>query len=457
VKSEETFYQTTTGREFKEKQMIEQKRKQAGVAFPSQTKQENLLIVRLNVLPLNLNVISNGLKHLCTFFENIDSGVIKTNELIQGTIVMSPLSVFNFSATIGFGRSFFQKLDLMSKCPKKLIDIPNYSTAGDFSRYSLSQTDIIIQICSSKYSLNKMILQNDWYLFYDNDYLERNSIKLSSSDLLVLDILEGINGWAKITDIHVGFLRTDGRNIKGFYDGISNPDRINNDVIWTSSNKEMNESADATYMVFNKIEHNLEEWYKLDLATHEKLIGRSKATGLLLGTLSPDIEQRLVADLHSSNEEKKTKALKRWMQLINHQKDPKEKFFNSHDFRYRSISKDCPISSHVRTANPRQSNNQRLIFRRGYLYMEGIYQNLKSGLLFISFQNDIKTFESIKKNTLSNSYASNLTNAKYDENSLKNDTVVKRSFNNINLGGGYYYIPPIPNKKISEIGQEFFQ
>ncbi|HJT83267.1 MAG TPA: Dyp-type peroxidase [Nitrososphaeraceae archaeon] len=458
MKSEETFYQTTTGREYEEKHMIEQKSKQAGIAFPTHTKQENLLIVRLNVLPINLNVISNGLKRLCTFFENIDSGVIKTNELIEDTIVMSPLSVFNFSATIGFGRSFFQKLGLMNKCPKKLIDMPNYSTAGDFSRYSLSQTDIIIQICSSKYSLNKMILQNDSYLFYDNDYLERNSTKLSNSNLLILDILEGINEWAKITDLHVGFLRTDGRNIKGFYDGISNPDRIKNDVIWTTSNKDMNEPADATYMVFNKIEHNLEEWYKLDLPTHEKLIGRSKATGLLLGSLSPDIEQRLVADLRSSNEEKRNQALKRWMQILNHQKNPKENFFNPYDLRYRNINRDCPTSSHVRTANPRQPNNQRLIFRRGYLYMEGIYQNLRSGLLFISFQKDIKeTFESIKKKPITNNYASNFTNEKYDENELKDKTIIKESFNNTNLGGGYYYIPPIPFKKISEIGQEFFR
>jgi Dyp-type peroxidase family len=372
VSPEETFHRTTTMREFKEKQMIEQKRKQAGIAFPSHTKQENLLIVRLDVLPINVNFVSNGLRRLCTFFENIDSGVIKTNERVEDTIVMSPLSKFNFSATIGFGQNFFRKLHLLNKCPKKLIEMPNYSNVGDHSQYLLSQTDIILQICSTKYSLNKMILQNDQYLFYDNDYLERNLTKLSSSDLLILDIIKGIDGWAKITDLHVGFLRTDGRNIKGFYDGISNPDRINNDVIWTS-NEELNEPADGTYMVFNKIEHNLEEWYKLDSSKHEKLIGRSKATGLLLGTLSSDIEQKLVADLHSSNQEKRNQALKKWMQLINHQKDPKENFFNPYDFRYTSINRDCPASSHVRTANTRQPNNQRLIFRRGYLYMEGIY------------------------------------------------------------------------------------
>jgi deferrochelatase/peroxidase EfeB len=123
------------------------------------------------------------------------------------------------------------------------------------------------------------------------------------------------------------------------------------------------------------------------------------------------------------------------------------------------IYKNCPIDSHVRTANPRKLNNSKLIFRRGYVYMEKVDQNLKSGLLFISFQKDIKeTFESITKNTVNNRYTSNSNNIRHKENHLQNNTTEKGSelFNNITLGGGYYFIPPIPNKKISEIGQEFF-
>ena len=461
VKPGDIVYPTTSRREYLEKQMIEQKHKQAGIAFPSQSKQENLLIVRLDIFPsINLQTIKDGLRRLCTFFENIDSGVIKINQMVENTIVMSPLSIFNFSATIGFGKSFFRKLNLLNKCPKKLIDMPDQSFVGDNnSQNMLSQTDIIIQLCSSKYSLNNMILQNDLYLFYDSDYQEINSDYLSSSALLVTDIMNAINGWATITDHHVGFLRTDGRNLKGFYDGISNPDRLNNDVIWTSSNKEWNEPSDGTYMVFHKIEHNLEKWYKLDLSTQERLIGRSKATGLLLGTLSTEIEKRLVTDLHSGDSPRRNQALKKWRELINQQKNPKEKFFDPYDIKYMNIYKNCPIDSHVRTANPRKLNNPKLIFRRGYVYMEGIDQNLKSGLLFISFQKDIKdTFESIQKNTVNNRYTSNSKNIRYDENHLQNNTTGKgpELFNNITLGGGYYFIPPIHNKKISEIGQEFF-
>ncbi|MGI9010207.1 MAG: Dyp-type peroxidase [Nitrososphaeraceae archaeon] len=459
MEPKKTFYPTLGRRENIERQMVEQTRKQAGIAFPSQSKQKNLLIVRLDILPVsNLKVISDGLRRLCTFFENIDSGIIKTDEMIDDTIVMSPLSAFNFSATFGFGKSFFRKLNLLNKCPNNLIGLPNHSDVGDHIPYMLQQTDIILQLCSESYSLNNMILQNDQYLFYDNDYVEMKSKNFANCDNLISNILSGINGWAKMTDHHIGFLRTDGRNIKGFYDGISNPDRIMNDVIWTSSSEKLKEPSDGTYMVFHKIEHNLKEWYKLDLSTQEKLIGRSKATGLLLGTLSTDTEKKLVADLHSSIPEKRNQAVKKWRQLINHQKNPKENFFDQYDARYTNIVKNCPTTSHVRTANPRHLNNQKLIFRRGYLYMEGGDQHLKSGLLFISFQKNIKeTFESIKKNTVSNSYTLNTKEVAYDKSLLKNDTSVKGSFNNTNLGGGYYYIPPIANRKISEIGQEFFQ
>ena len=95
VKPEEIVYPITSRREYLEKQMIEQKHKQAGIAFPSQSKQENLLIGRLDIFPsTNLQTIKDGLRKLCTFFQNIDSGVIKLNQMVADTIVMSPLSIF---------------------------------------------------------------------------------------------------------------------------------------------------------------------------------------------------------------------------------------------------------------------------------------------------------------------------------------------------------------------------
>ena len=102
------------------------------------------------------------------------------------------------------------------------------------------------------------------------------------------DILTAISGWAKITDIHTGFQRIDGKNLLGFNDGISNPDRLSNTVVWTTIKEEKEKFKDGTYMVFQKIEHDLERWQNLQIEKQEQWIGRSKWTGLLLGTLSKE-------------------------------------------------------------------------------------------------------------------------------------------------------------------------
>jgi len=36
------------------------------------------------------------------------------------------------------------------------------------------------------------------------------------------------------------------------------------------------------------------------------------------------------------------------------------------------------------------------------------------------------------------------------------DISAKNSFDTLTLGGGYYFIPSIPGKRISNIGQQFF-
>ena len=53
------------------------------------------------------------------------------------------------------------------------------------------------------------------------------------------------------------------------------------------------------YMVFQKIEHDLERWRNMDEEIQELWIGRSKGTGLLLGTLSKNEDRKLAADLYS--------------------------------------------------------------------------------------------------------------------------------------------------------------
>jgi len=213
-------------------------------------------------------------------------------------------------------------------------------------------------------------------------------------------------------------------------------------------------------MVFQKIEHDLKEWNKLETQEQEKWVGRSKATGLLLGTLPFDEEKRLISELHSSDSSRKRQAMVRLSGLIDEQRNPTKKFFDAYDIRYSNINKNCPISSHARRVNPRKPNgrNERLIFRRGCLYMEEDFADYpKSGILFISFQNDIKIFEEMKRNIAQRKSA--LTESE-ERARIKNyygqELPSKNSFDTLTLGGGYYFIPHIPGKRISQIGQQFF-
>jgi len=201
-----------------------------------------------------------------------------------------------------------------------------------------------------------------------------------------------------------------------------------------------------------------------------------------------------------------------WKKLYDEQKDPNRRFFDVNMTQYRGIQLQCPVWSHVRKSNPREADGaaKSLIFRRGYLFSErGLNGLFDSGLLFICFQRNIETgFELIKKKFINNknfpvpNLRKNL-NRRESESGLLHglytkDQLRKRMQGNsptspmtalktiedsgalstgkdglsgpselgahpegqypitVTLGGGYYFIPPIPHKKISEITEQFF-
>ena len=111
--------------------------------------------------------------------------------------------------------------------------------------------------------------------------------------------------------------------------------------------------------------------------------------------------------MHSDEPLVRERALKKWRRLYKVQQNPETKFFDNNNTQFKNIQLECPVWSHVRKANPRQADGapKRLIFRRGYLYIEGGELNGRSnsGLLFICFQKNIENgFENIKKNFLNN-------------------------------------------------------
>ena len=173
------------------------------------------------------------------------------------------------------------------------------------------------------------------------------------------------------------------------------------DIVWTTESDESLALKDGTYMVFQKIEHDLDQWRGLSLQEQEEWVGRNKQTGLLLG--SPENEDTKFLEALERGDQNATDRLRK---VLDEQSDPDNTFYSSEIFK-----NSVPAWSHVRKANPRQEImpngkriERRILFRRGYPFVEtGLNNRVVSGLLFVSFQRDIEnTFEYIKKNWLNN-------------------------------------------------------
>ena len=511
---------TALRRDRKLRQHFKESHRQNGIEIPRPGQQQHVLIIRLDIFSAfddsgNTDqfqtTVRQGLKKLCSIFDHLDTGAKKIDYLESaGYLSRKRAKYFNFSSTVGFGIGFFEKLSIApEKWPRKLKAMPDYSTLLDIVPYSLVQTDLIIQLASTSDIVNRFVFDNP-LKFAQNKEDPNNS---------ELDILTAIRGWATVNDIHIGFQRIDGRNLMGFYDGLSNPRPGSGDlfdrVVWTTEGDEHESLKDGTYMVFQKIQHDLDQWQALSVEEQEEWVGRNKETGLLLGTPEND-DQEFIKALRNDD----WAAKRRLRKLIREQSNPETPFYDKSIF-----SNNVPAWSHARKANPRQNKNEKgirvekkIIFRRGYPFMEpGPNNRTVTGLLFISFQRDIaNTFEFIKKKFLNNKNfptperrrftkqerdrrhsqgrfsARELDHLMSDSSHLKQLGMVsddmfreirEQTDNHdaqctgreglsgpselgvtatagflaiIPFGGGYYFIPPIPNTGISDIGQQFF-
>ncbi|HJT49547.1 MAG TPA: Dyp-type peroxidase [Nitrososphaeraceae archaeon] len=511
-------------------QLARDKRKQAGVEYPKAGQQDHILIVRLNLASTSSandanalrREVQDGLRRLCGLFERIESAVKKIDMLdSEGNLSSSPLKQFNFSATVGFGVGFFDRLSIPNnKRPRRIKSMPDHVGLGDITPYSLGQTDLLIQLGSTSDFVNRWVFENKIEARAFTSVKSEQHLIDGNESQDVPDIVTAIGGWATIADIHAGFQRIDGRNLMGFNDGISNPTPGSgikfDDVVWTTEKDEGRILKDGTYMVFQKIEHDLDQWRQLSAHEQEQWVGRNKVTGLLLGT--PENEDQKFIEALKKQDPKAKQLLRR---LLDNQSDPEKLFYNSEIFR-----NSVPAWSHVRKANPRQEKmpsgkelQKKIIFRRGYPFMEaGLNNRTISGLLFVCFQRDIEnSFEFIKRNWLNNkdfptpdvrpftqhekNKRSSQARFTPDEMRLiKNLDISKRKLLGLHdrevleakirestdhdtqntgreglagpselgvvptgdlvaivpFGGGYYFIPPVPNRRISDIGQQFF-
>ena len=222
-------YLSKAKREITEKRYEQEKRKQPGVAFPSAIKQEHLLIIRFDIAHYisgdkekDKVIIRQGLKNLCGLFDKIDRGKMKMDEISEdGDIDRQPLSKFNFSSTIGFGIGFFEKLNIIqANRPNSLRKMPGNTELGDPVQYTLPQTDFIIQLGAEADYVNRWVYQNSTAIHEKQE--NRGNVYQGQLRMKALehiddqdpqDIFTALISWAKITDVHAGFQRIDGRRI----------------------------------------------------------------------------------------------------------------------------------------------------------------------------------------------------------------------------------------------------
>jgi Dyp-type peroxidase family len=563
-------------------QLVDERRKQPGIECPLAGDQTNLLIIRLNLArrPRNPGETKDpaqiGLQRLCGLFERINNGEKAMDEFnSDGLLVRKNLvKDFNFSATIGFGKSFFDQLNIAdAKRPKRLREMPDHSTLGDPSPFSLAQTDLIIQLGSTQDHINRWVLENtvqaEETQIDDNDprkdcpggvnigpnkrccpdgqIVETPTDPDKPDSLCTPDIRAAIEGWATITDVNAGFQRMDGRNLMGFNDGVSNPTPGSgppfDNVVWINQNDTQPPDPenplfiDGTYMVFQKIEHDLSQWRTLPVEVQEEWVGRSKGTGLLKGTLSDEDDEQLGSDLNSPDKPIREAAEQTVRDLIKPQRDPLQRFYDQDKFK-----NNVAAWAHIRKANPREEqvvdkvdptkkgriSAGHIIFRRGYLFSEIDENNkVRSGLQFVCFQRSINQgFQFLKHVWLNNknfpvpsSGASTMPNlfdvnrdftqhefterhkrGRFTLDELNNLSPQQRQALGLDdpiafggaiaeaknadtqnvgreglegpselgvkpagdflaivpFGGGYYLVPPIMNKSIKNIGQQFF-
>lgn len=428
-------------------------RVQGGIAFPAGDQQASQWVVRLNLSKnCDANMARRGLSNLCevlTEFQN------QTHDMF-------------FSVTLGFGYGFFDQLGILeTRKPERLRPMPSDpSDLGDASpdvrgtsQYNLRQTDMIILLGAFERAVIRAIL-GAWPKRDDAPHYDKPTI------------VQAIEDWAEITEVHEGFRRSNKRNILGFIDGSSNPIRLSDlfhEVVWTREEADPKDPNDGTYLVFQKIAHDLDQWQSLGNyptpsghSLQEAYLGRHKVSGVMLGTQfdsgssvnvldeQPYVaDQRLSDRLRSSDPQVKADAEQERERYFESQNDPSRLVFGVETgvMVVGDTVKGCPVWSHIRRANPRlpDSGITRIIYRRGCPFIED-GPPPQSGLLFLSFQRDIAhSFEFIKDQWL------NPWREQVPEGIRQIDTGIFRT-----LGGGYYYIPPIPGGDLSHMVQQFF-
>ena len=226
---------------------------------------------------------------------------------------------------------------------------------------------------------------------------------LSSSDAAVAAFQSGLSathGSAVVSDsLESGYQRPDGREQFGFRDGLRNiPIPQRPEVVFLDPDRSPEEpawAAGGSYVVYMKIQQNLEAMAAKSEAEQEQIIGRRKPDGSRL-------------DL-----------------------PPGTPIAQEGPFTGTA----CPVSAHIRKAGPRgELHDATRIFRRGVPY-EGMNPDgtQNAGLQFVSYQRSLDEFAAI--------FGRWMTNPSFPEAGAGNDALLATGVITI-LKAGFFFSPP---------------
>ena len=213
------------------------------------------------------------LKRLWKFYNSLKKGI--TPDLLE--VDPKQLHAGNTNFLLGYGSSFFSINGINNKKPdgleKPFFNDPDILGGGPV----VEGTNIFYSnnIKDNHAIKDQIILQciaeNDFYIYrvIVETYKELQIIKKENNDKELL----------LISKYYLGHKPDDRRNWFGFLDGISNINKKQRkNVIFIKESKQ-GETELGTYMVFSRIEFNLEKWRNLSKNEQEIIIGRDKITG----------------------------------------------------------------------------------------------------------------------------------------------------------------------------------
>jgi deferrochelatase/peroxidase EfeB len=333
----------------------------------------------------NLSQASIILKRLWKTYGSLKKGI--TGELREAH--PKQLHTGNPTFLLGYGPGFFSINGIKKEKPEGLgqlfIESPDPLKGGgpvindanifygpDIKNNHVLNDQIILQcIAESDFYIYRVIVET---------WKELQLIKKENDDKELIILCK----------YYLGYQPVDRRNWFGFIDGISNIEKEKReDAIFIKKNRN-GESVLSTYMVFSRIDFELEKWVNLSKYEQERIIGRDKITGCPIMGFDESTGKTLkdpkcpvlgtVSVLESGNE-------------VFREINPNS--FPTHLFPRNYL----PVKdSHVLSS--RRDNYK--IFRQSFDFFEPNENkdNFIVGINFISFQNNVRYFFDIFKYSL---------------------------------------------------------